>query len=375
MNILINFGTLKDGGGQNVALNFMASLLTIQNNNYYHFIIVKDTQLHKFFINSKINNYTLVPKNPIGRILYELVLGRFIVYKYKINIIYSYFGIGLYPKYIPQVTGSADSNIYFPEIDFWSQYSGINLFFKKIIDNYRIWGLKRASGIIFENKELERRCHKLFKLRETRFIKPSISNYENNKKNIFKDKFNNDTPKGLFLCSWQLNKNIMMIPEIAKLIKDQGIDFSFILTAPIDSSSMHIQFSNLIKKNDVGNMVNIIGQVKKEDLSNLYNQIDYVFLLSKLESFSNNIIESWFFKKPLIISDEPWAKSICKDGAIYVNRKSPSDIVEKIINICNNPNYKSRILLNTKNILKTYPSIDQRTKQELDYLNYIYGKN
>ena len=70
----------------------------------------------------------------------------------------------------------------------------------------------------------------------------------------------------------------------SKSIKNQGLNFSFVLTAPIDKSSIHTQFLDLIRKNEVEDMIDIIGQIKKEDLGSLYNQVDYVFLLSKLES-------------------------------------------------------------------------------------------
>ena len=68
------------------------------------------------------------------------------------------------------------------------------------------------------------------------------------------------------------------------------------------------------------------GQINHYELKNLYKNIDYVFLLSQLESFSNNIIESWYFRKLLIVSNEEWSRSICKEGACYVERNSIEDI-------------------------------------------------
>ena len=138
MNILINLGTLKKGGGQNVALNFLNSLLRITNINNFHFSIVRNTEIHNFFIRNKLKNFTLVPSNPLLRIIYELTFGKILIHQYKFDIIYSYFGICLYSKKIPQITGSADSNLYFPEINFWKDYKGLSLLLRNIVENYRI---------------------------------------------------------------------------------------------------------------------------------------------------------------------------------------------------------------------------------------------
>ena len=375
MNILVNLGTLKKGGGQNVALNFLNSLQKLTDINKFHFTIVKNTEIHNFFILNQLKNFTLVPSNPLLRIIYEITIGKILIYKLKINIIYSYFGICLYSKNIPQITGSADSNLYFPEINFWKDYSGIQLILRNMVDYYRVWGLHRSSGIVFENEALEKRCHEIFKIKETKFIKPSFFVNTNKDKTLnIPIKNNEHVTKGLFLCGWQLNKNIMLIPKIAKMLKDKKIKFHFIITAPKDNSSIHLSFMRKIKFYNVNDMVSVIGEVKKEELSSLYGQIDLVFLMSKLESFSNNIIEAWSFNKLLIVSDEHWSKSICKNGAIYVNRDSEFDICSKIIDSIHNTELVNKTLKNAKTILKDYPTIEQRTKQELDYIKYIYEK-
>ena len=297
-------------------------------------------------------------------------MGRRVIRKNKIDIIYSYFGIGLYTRKIPQVSGSADSNLYFPEIDFWIEYKGLSKLKRKIVDIYRIWGLRRVNGIIFENKVLEERCRQIYGIRNTTFIKPSINfNFENKSFNI---PIKINSSKGLFLCGWQRNKNFTLIPQIALELKKAERNFHFILTAPLDNSPDHKDFIQEIRKHGVEDMVTIIGRVKKEQLSSLYNQIDYVFLLSKLESFSNNIIEAWYFEKPLIISDEPWSRSICKNGAIYVNRNSAKVIAQQITKYEKDKSLKYEVINNARKIFCTYPDIKQRTKEELNYLQYVY---
>ena len=149
----------------------------------------------------------------------------------------------------------------------------------------------------------------------------------------------------------------------------------FVITAPPDYSKEHKDFMALVLKYRVEKYILIIGPIEKDCLSELYKKIDFVFLLSKLESFSNNIIESWYFKKLLIVSDELWAKSICKDTCFYVNRDDSASIADAIIHLIENP-LKVKNFVNLGNqILKSYPSIKKRINQELEYIKAIQNKS
>ena len=373
MKILINLSTLKRGGGQNVGLNFLSSLDAIEFKDFsFCFFVAKDSQCHQYLAKKKDVKYKILPNNPLARIFFEFFLTRRFFLEEKIDVIYTYFGIGVFPKKIPQVSGSADSNLYFPEINFWSHYSGLNRLKKRIIDAYRIWGLKRADAVIFENISMEERSRKLFNLKNTKFIMPSI-NFE--KKNDESELSFNNKPKGLFLCSWQLNKNITIIPEIAFHLKKEGISFEFIITAPLDGSAEFIEFKEKVKFYSVESYINLIGTVKKNDLSCLYENIDFVFLLSKLESFSNNIIEAWYYKKLLIISDEVWARSICCEGALYINRDDAKLIANTIKKHLRDLKLRKIIIENANIEILKYPTINERTLQELTYLKKIYENN
>ena len=374
MKVLLNLSTLKKGGGQNVALNFLHSLenLGLLNDNF-HFFVAEDSAPLKFLSKNKGDNYTVLPSNPVKRILFELFSSKKILSAKKIDIIYTYFGIGMFTKKIPQISGSADSNLYFPEINFWTHYKGISRLKKWIVDSYRIWGLKRADAVVFENELMLERSKELFGLKETTFIKPSI-NMDVSSRDLELLEVSNK-PRGLFLCGWQLNKNIMLIPEIALHLKKNDIPFEFAITAPIDKSDMHLKFLDLVKQNNVEEYIKIIGSVKKEELASLYQKIDFVFLLSKLESFSNNIIEAWFYKKLLIISNELWAKSICKESALYVERDDSKMIADEIVRALKNDEIRSQIIKNASKEILDYPTINERTIAELNYIRQVYEAN
>jgi len=375
MNILINFSTLKSGGGQNIAMNFLYAYnnLTFTNINIFYFV-AKNSEPHKFLQKIDANNYYVLPKNPIKRIFFEKFLSYKILNKLKIDIIYTYFGYGFFPKRYLQVSGVAVSNIFFPEIDFWAEYNKVNKIKKYLIDQYRIYGIKNAHALVFENESMLQRAKKLYNLNRVVFIKQSVNfNFQTDKLNF---RLKKSIYKGLFLCGWQYNKNILIIPELAYLLKTKNINFVFVITASADNNNeIYKKFKFLVNKYNVEDMIDLIGTVKKSELADLYNKIDYVFLLSRLESFSNNIIEAWYFEKPLIVSNLEWARSICKESALYVERDDARNIVSGIEKLINNKSLVKKLISNGSLELKYYPSIEEKITQEISYIKEVYEAN
>ena len=144
MKILINLSTLKSGGGQNVGINFLKGLLILYKESKYdlHFVVSKNSQLAKYVKQNFSNKYTIVPNNPVLRILYELTRAKFIIKHNQIDIIYTIFGYGFYPKNIKQVCGCAVSNIFYPEINFWENLNYVDRIKKFLTDWFRVKILK-----------------------------------------------------------------------------------------------------------------------------------------------------------------------------------------------------------------------------------------
>ena len=371
-NLLINFGPLKKGGGQNVALNFIQALQRKKNVKFdLYFVVCESSLLLDTLKNSEWKNRLhIVSSNPIKRIIQELTTLKTFIKRNDINLVYTYFGFGLFGRNVPQIIGSADSNLYFPEIDFWYSERPLEKVKRFLIDKYRIYGLRLSSGVIFENKAMYERADSLFKIKSKCLILPSITEPE--VKQGVDIQLNEEAVKILMLCGWQRNKNILLIPELAHKLNEMGVNVEFVITVEKDQSSCSQEFFELVDKWNVKSSINCIGPVPKSQLPDLYNKVDQVILLSLLESFSNNIIESWFFKRPLIISDELWARSICGDAAYYVPRNDVKSIALTIMNLSECKHTVSNIVVKGTAALAQFPDINERLEQELSYLESFY---
>ncbi len=376
MKILINTLSLRAGGGQKVGYNIVSYLLANKNRYLafdFYFLCAKNSKLYDLLLAKKEKNIAVLNlSNKFDYLVNYFFKIPNLLKKINPVVIYSIFGYPLRPKKYCNIIGEAASNIFFPEINFWEDYKGFSLAKKKFIDSIRIRALKQADGIIFENEAMFRRSHTIFKIPEekTCFIKPAID------KNINESTINkrpDSNFKLLLLCSWQLNKNIMIIPKLLEYVKQKEENIKVLFSVKSnETNNIAQQFYKEIQNRKVENYIEYIGSISPEKIPNVYEKIDAVLLLSKLESFSNNIIEAWKFQKPLIISDMEWSRSIIKNpAACFVNRDNINDIFKTILKLKKNKSYYDNIVLKGKEELDKYPNIDIFVQEIFNFIEKI----
>lgn len=377
MKLLLNFIPIKKGGGQQVATNFVNQIVKYKNINLV-FLVTEGTYIHSL-LKTKDLNIIEVKNNLFLRFLFQKFRLHNIVSEYNIDIIYTMFGPSIKSKNTLSVSGCAYSNIFFPEINFWNDHSFLNKIKLKIIDTYRLKSTLNSDAIIFENKSMQLRANELFNypLAKTKLILPSISEYKSsNLEDISQfNEINRNHFNILMLTGWHKNKNLEIIPLILEKLKNIGHnDVSFVVSVKNDHPNS-IKLLNHARKLNVLENIILIGSVEPNYLPLLFKKINAVGLFSLLESFSNNIIEAWYFQKPLFISDLEWSRAICKNAAIYIDRVSAIDITDNIINYRNNKVLQQTIKTNAKSILTQYPSPDEKVKIQLNYLKQLLNES
>ena len=165
--------------------------------------------------------------------------------------------------------------------------------------------------------------------------------------------------------------NYLLNQAIDLYIDQNNLNYEILFTSNYDESNTSLKFRELVEKYDVAKFVKLIGPVNKSDLHELYNCVDAVMLLSKLESFSNNIIEAWYYKKPLFVTNSDWAISICGEAAFYVERDDACNILESIINVINDEEKLEYYLGHAQSNLENFPSIEQKTIKEISILRSL----
>jgi len=374
MNIILNFIPLKSGGGVQVGLDFISNIVTFGYKHNWYLVCTENTPF-QFLEESNCFKIIKVIKNEkLSRLWFEVIGCRSLIVKYKIDVIYTQFGPLWYGSNVRNVVGCAYSNLMYPEIDFWKKLSFPKKTIKKTIDMYRKIQMLHADVIIYETEDLAKRAVMQNDLSEGKVfcVKSSPSTLVNkNKVHVETMVRCKSLPDGfliLLLAGYHPNKNIELLPRIAAVLKSRNInDIKFIITLPVDNSGA-LEILNLVNQLEINDYVINFEPVSPEGCCELYRSIDLVILPARLESFSNNIAESWIMEKPFMISDFDWARSICGDGALYFAYDDEVDAADKIVEIKNNIDLKEHLIHEGLNMLKTYPSSSERF---LEYLTII----
>lgn len=375
-NILVNLIPIRKGGGQQVATNFVNHTQVNESLNFI-FLVTQSTEIHKRLVELDNKNFITIESGYINRLKFNSIQLKKIIQENNIDIIYTLFGPSLRGYGVKTVTGCAYSNLFFPEINFWSGYSKTQRLKLKVIDFFRLKFTLRSDAIIFENAAMQIRAVDLFNYprNKTTLILPSISDYDFQlpSKDLSDrlDKIDPSCFNILFLTGWHKNKNLQIIPRFLKELKKIGREN---VNCVISVSDTHPESKKLLlhaRQEGVEHRIIFVNSIYPNEVPHLYNRIDAVGLLSLLESFSNNIIESWFFEKILFITDAEWSRAICEDAAVYVDRDNALDIANKINAFLNDDFIRNKIQKNSKKILTKYPNPKEKVNLQLTFLQSI----
>jgi len=360
MAFLIDFGAIKSGGGAQLAFNFLKQLdekdIDVSD---VCLLLPSEGPLSKEKFGNKYASIIYSPSNYFKRIIFEnITLYRFIR-KMNIKKIYTFFGSGLpHPVYVQSIVSVAYPIICYPDSPYWKYLALIPKYKKLLINNFRRARLRKASHIIAETEVMKARLSREipYDIDNISVIPPAPSGFL---QDIDYD-FSTTRNTYLFLSGTDPHKNIWRLYAVAEELERKGfLDFTFIITVNKDNYMASLNESN-IDESIIDKHFKFLGTVHPSEIQTVYQQSDFLVLLTDLESFSNNYMESWKAGVPMIVSDRDFARHICQDSAIYVEPHDINDVCEKIISVSGDSDIKRNLVESGKRRLSTLKSTEER---------------
>ena len=364
MNIAINTTVINKGGGLQVAISVIKELNKFNLN--HKFLILASpqvfNQLHDLALSENFD-IQLIKTSPAKIFTRKRLINKLnnLMDLFECDVVLTVFGPSYWTPKVRHISGFADGWCLYPESLALNELSFANKIKRKLLTIYKLYYLKKNTDIFYtETEDSKKKLCEILNINENSAFVIS---------NTFSDLFNNvqrgvnliQKPRNLRFfvpAANYSNKNIKILNQVIPLLKNKITEFHFILTVPRD------ELNYLISPENKSHIINL-GFLSVSDFSRVYNEIDYVFLPTLLETFTAVYPESMKMNKPILTSNLSFAKDICREAALYFDPLDPLDIVKKILTIVNNPNLVKELIQKGKNRLNDFPTSKQRAEQLL----------
>jgi len=377
MNIIINASNLCVGGGVQVALSFINELNKISVENNYHVFASKAIleQIDCSIFSNKFRFYSISqsPARIITRSKTIKFLSR-LEEKIAPDVVFTVFGPSYWRPKSPHVMGFANGWLYNPKSIAYTKLTLANKIRMKAFCWYQAYYLKRdAFNFIVETHDAKEKLQKVLSVEEDK-----IAVVGNTCSSIFYDikytkrscehytklpKKENNEYRLLYITHNHPSKNLEIINKVCELLSEKNINF----VVTIDSKSYKNMFSNNPR-------VMNLGPVAHESCPSIYNQCDFLFAPTLLETFSASYPESMKMGLPILTSKYSFAVDVCHNSALYFDPLEPKDIAEKINTIIDNPNLQKTMVNNGKTVLSKMETGRTRAEKYLRICDRVSKK-
>lgn len=364
--ILIDFSGIKSGGGVQLALNFLEEISSKSSPFLsFSFVFPSTGELFNYGVGVESHRCLFSPSNPAKRLLFEYVaLQRWILNK-RIEVCYTFFGAGIPTSdKVVSIVSVAYPIICYPDSPYWKNIDWKTLLRIRILNWARIKRLKVADVIITETPVMQRRLARELRRNPDDILvsPPAVSDFLTPVLRRKGSTFNIVCVSGL-----SIHKNLWRLPEIAYEIRkiDPLSAIRFNITVSITEWSSHVLPLLSSRKiwPAVMSMFIFSGNVPSSEIQRIYADADALLSLSDLESFSNNYMEAWRARIPLIVSDRDFARGICGESAIYIDPHCSLSSALIISKFAADLSFQDKMVLQGDRRLQSLPSRSEKVDE------------
>jgi len=355
--ILLDASNLSLGGGVQVGLALIHNFI---NDDNFEIICVASPQIDRqlnITQKQKIKHYfveknvSIIAKYNQGKRIAEIEK------KYNPNLTFIIFGPSYWKPKSLSIQGFAlGKMIYADELQIGMLESGLN-FVKKM---FFLWN---DSFLIVETELVKDKLIKFLNYSTDKIFvignsySPAFESYINN--NAINSNITNCF-RILVPGSFYPHKNLERIIKALALIDKKQLELKMIFTIPDDSEGWRY-LSTLAAKMNVIELIETVGFIENSKFARLYQECDAVICASLVESSTAVFPEAFLAKRPLLVSDRPFATELCEDAAVYFDPLIENSIADAIFKLATNDVLRNELVKKGVKVLeKNYPSAESK---------------
>ncbi len=366
MKILINTASTFEGGAIQVAISFIEECKKITENEYYIILggeIASNIRIERFPDNF---HFYVIPFRPATRILSLKSMDRFfkiIEAQTKPDIVFTTSGPAYWKPTVPHICGFNIAHFVYPESSYFkiiSRKKRIRWCIDRCLKRY--FFKRDGNYFVVQTDDINSRVRFWLKTENVFTVSNTCSSYYLKPESGLRKlptRFPGEV-RFLTFSTYRPHKNLTLIKDLLAFMPDNiKATIRFVLTIPKKD------FERIFEVNLRKYLYNV-GPVKVEDGPELYKECDASFLPTLLECFSAAYPESMAMGKPIVTSDLSFARSICKDAALYFNPLVPKDAADKIMLLINSPQLAKILIENGRKRLGEFGSATDRALKYIE---------
>lgn len=339
MKIIVNAISAKTGGILTYTKNLMRSLA--ERNIDAVFALPSDTKLKADVPAIYLSADHM---SPVRRLLWEQTVWRRIVVSHKPDVLFSSANFGLLAPPVPQVLLVREGGLFDPfYLTNVAPSLHIKPIFHRIARRKLIIASGRASDMVITPTEtmkdmlvswagdLEGRVHKNQYGTLSGLFRPESDPRKWKQDGVL---------KLLLVSAYYPHKQPGLVSEAVKLLNDKGCRCHLTLTMDmqqIAGTRGGAQDYFLLNKGIERGQVSMLGHVPYDRLPDLYRSHDLFVFPSLSETFGHPLAEAMSTGTPIVASDTPVHREVCRDAAEYFSALLPSDLARCIENLDADP--------------------------------------
>jgi glycosyltransferase involved in cell wall biosynthesis len=363
IRLLIDFGSIKNGGGAQLATNFLNFMKEYPADIEKIYLLVPELgPLPRHIDPARYDGVLIYPNSYWKRKLFELTTLRNFVAENRIDVFYTFFGAGIpAPRGVRSIVSVAYPTICYPDSAYWHFLPWKYRLHLKLLDKLRCMRIRMADKVIAETPIMAERLNKYVRVKLDRIAisPPSPSAFLADRP--FNWKPHRQRFQFLLLGSLDRHKNIWRLPALARALEILGhTNFVFLMSttrAAFITAYPEFRAQDAI----LDRYFEFMGVIPSQEIQAVYDRADFLMNLSDLESFSNNYMEAWKAGLPLICSDTDFSRHICANSAVYINPHSPQAAASAIVNVLNDEAMQQQLTSAGKQLLAALPNIEQKS--------------
>jgi glycosyltransferase involved in cell wall biosynthesis len=152
-----------------------------------------------------------------------------------------------------------------------------------------------------------------------------------------------------YVSLYSEHKNLSTLLKAMPLLNRNGAP-RFVLSTTADPAWQggswtvtHDEDMALARRPEVAACVEFVGPLGSQQVQDLLRRTDLVVFPALTESFGHPMVEAMAHGLPIVASDTPVNREICGEAAVYFRLLDPSDLAEKVRNLCADEGLRQRL--------------------------------